>query len=285
MGRRGQRDTDEGIPTAADRVIIPANETVFIELNDDFTADSLEIEAFGTLWITGSARLTLENDNIHCGGSPSPACGLRDNHLINGTINIDDDGILRFVEEEIHVLGGNGQIQGISLAPDPRITIDVDVTLVNQLGGGMWGGLTIFGMPFTTYPHTRDGGFENQSFVKSIGVIVLASSTNLSDVEGAQWLIAGFCAGLYAGTMEFHREALLDGDFEAETAHACFQFFESVETFGTYINTACDGVWVDDENDATFCYWQYDASDCLEGNPGMGEDPYCIDYVYCSECP
>jgi hypothetical protein len=266
--------TDPNLPGPDDRVIIPADKNVFIRDNESFTADSLEIGALSKLQLDGTGMLTLENDNIHCGGSPSPACGLRDNHLINGFILLNDESQLRFVDEEQHVLGGGGYIQG-QLPGVVTITIDDGVLLRNQLGNGMKGGMTI----------TGDGEFRNESFVQSGGLIVLDEGLTVSDVEGAEWLVLGICQANYGGVMEFHEEAVLFGDFESNFFAACFFFYADVETFGAFIDAYCSGVWVDEENSISFCYWEYVDNGCDPGDPpGVGEDPYCIVEVYCAEC-
>jgi hypothetical protein len=51
------------LPGAADRVVIPADLTAFIDGSEDFTVDSLKIEADGTLWIVGSAADTRERQS------------------------------------------------------------------------------------------------------------------------------------------------------------------------------------------------------------------------------
>jgi len=121
--------------------------------------------------------------------------------------------------------------------------IDIDVELTNKLTGGMVGSMTIGGVPFTSSPHARDGAFSNETKVVSEETvtsdearIVLASTTNLSDVDGAKWIM-NECHG----SMEFYRAASLDGDFVMPKGEGgTFVFDEDVSTCGDLELYACN---------------------------------------------
>jgi hypothetical protein len=100
---------DNGIPTEADRAVIPDTKTCNVDTSPAY-ADTIEVEEGGTLNIPTSTILVLDNDN-----------GPTANSVVNGTVNLQSSGaILRLIEED-HAISGAGTIVGA----DPAAKIEI----------------------------------------------------------------------------------------------------------------------------------------------------------------
>lgn len=243
-----------GVPTEADRVVIP-DDTV-CNINTTAHADTLEIEAGGTLNILSDQSLSLDNDNNNVGG------GDPDNSIIDGILFItggDDPGIF-YTYQQSHWISGDGRIQGEDV--NALVEIGAGTTLTNLLdtvGEGFYGGMTIKGRAGIGEPN---GEFANEGRVDANNrlTIVLDSTTILDDVEGAWWGIS-----YNNSRIEFRREALnLEGDIETGGCTTTFLliFKADVKTCGELIYNYAG---IDIQNSSTFEYATFSGT---QPNPG-----------------
>jgi hypothetical protein len=129
-----------GVPTSADRVVIPSGGTCYIQ--QDTMIDTVEIEAGATLLLdplVTNITLTLLNSTNNTGGFP-------DNSLIDGTLECASGGFGTLFShlyfDSTHTLTGEGVVRltgGDIIINDAR-------TLTNELavpGKGVRGGYTV----------------------------------------------------------------------------------------------------------------------------------------------
>lgn len=244
----------DGVPTAADRVIIPTGKVCAID-DDDALADTVVIQGTGQLIIDAGFTLTLDNDNDNTAADP-------DNSEIDGTLFITGGGTpaALYIIDGHHLTGGDGQILGDDVAA--LVEIAANTILINQMdevGGGFAGGMTIKGR---TQSGQTNGTFRNEGRVTALdrNTIVLDTTTILDDIEGAWWGI-----GYTNSKLEFRREALtLEGDVETTGCTTTYMliFKASIKTCGELIY---NGRGIDLQNSSTFEYATFSGS---EPNPG-----------------
>ncbi|MFM9996312.1 MAG: hypothetical protein ACKVU4_10990 [Phycisphaerales bacterium] len=260
-----------GIPTAADRAVIPAGKTCNID-SDDAIADTIVVASTGLLYIYPSYTLTLENNNNNIDSAP-------DDHEINGDVVMlvnpsgppTAGGSIAFTSLD-HRVDGDGTVWG----DNPTycvVSIAANIKLINRLaeaGQGMRGSMTIEGLTGTT-----NGKFRNEGLVEADGKghIILASTTILEDISDAFWNI-GDCFS----HMTFERESLnLNGDF-THVDNGRYHFNQSVKTCGTYTRN-CG--WIDVGSGKTFSYVEFVDGSGSCGNPGSATgDPVTCNAPY-----
>lgn len=248
--------SSNSVPDGDDRVVIPSGKTCNVDA--DATADTMDVQ--GTLNIEPGRTLTLENntENLIPVTPDEP-----DHSIVDGTVNLrfgsSSGSTLAFTEAATHIVSGTGKIVGETTAC--RITIVAHKTFVNQLAtddNGIRGAMVIEGLADVSLT----GTFRNEGIVYANGKgIILASTTILEDIEGAQW--ESRC-----GYLEFNREALdLNGDFQALDEPGILTFNQSIRTCGTYIRDYCGAITLAEGK--TFKYAQYSSAGNSCENPAQ----------------
>lgn len=213
-----------GVPTQADRAVIPSNKTCTVD-TDTAVADTIDVQ--GTLIIPPDSQLTLDNDNDNIQANP-------DNSVVDGLVLFTDDSndphdSELFFDENDHIVTGDGTIQG----EWGGAIIRTEEVLTSRLdNSGIRGALSIAGV---------DGGstFINEGIVcaDANGLVLVITAANVDDhstLSYAQW-----CA-TSGGTLRFDTAATtLQGDFVVE----CATLFCNavVQTCGDF---CFNGVWV-----------------------------------------
>jgi len=131
-----------GIPTASDRVVIPAGVQCIIPENYQAVADTINVKATtvdGELYIQPGASLTLDNDSPHISDP--------DDSIVDGFIWLNSAGgataTLQFITAS-HSVSGGGRIEGFDHTTC-KIKVANPITLTNNLaslGEGIRGGIT-----------------------------------------------------------------------------------------------------------------------------------------------
>lgn len=255
-----------GVPTEADRAVIPSGANCTIDGMNDAVADTIEVQTGGSgpgiLNIADGRKLTLDNDNDNCCGAGA------DHSVINGIVNLQafsTGSTLKFDEND-HDLSGTGQIDGDY--EGCKLQIAAGKTLTNNLateGQGIRNALTIEGTG-------GNATFFNSGLLEAVrGTIILASSTILDDDTGAIW-------GLWCGSnMVFDRTATsLVGHFRNFSLgeHGDFVFNATVQTCGTYTRNH-GGILINGNVAFRYRYFAGGQTGC--GNPGSSTspDPQC----------
>ncbi len=252
-----------GVPTEADRVIIP--EGKICSIADDAEADTIVVEADAQLTIQGGHTLTLDNDDPH--GDQDP-----DHSIVDGQVRLEgEDDVLLFAEND-HSITGDGQIWGRH--NNARIDIDADVTFSSHLGAtdqGIRGQLIIRGLT----GGSTNGRFVNHGIVSagnpSGGTLELHEDTVVEDASSVGQAL--WRSEFKNGILLFSTVATgLNGDFNP-TACGRLHISADVKTCGTFI---WDGYLVVDDG-VYFAYVGYSSpNNCSNpGTPPNQDPPDC----------
>ncbi len=244
-------------PQAGDRAKIVTG-AVDVKGGDSMLCETVEIGDEGGILIKTDATLSLTNHN--CGLVPSCTSF---NSILDGTIELEDDGTLAFTTGNHTVIG-----DGFILAPidNSELTVGGRITIASgkffQNGKGIAqttirGSLTISGA----------GRFINDGIVEAVqfdpdgsGVDFLVIDTAiLDDTADATWFTN--CQAM----MVFKVGACLEGDFDdvgiTNGTGGAFVFEDvTVDTTGIYIRIGCGPLILID--DAQFAFSAQSSDDC-----------------------
>lgn len=267
--------TPPGVPTEADRVVIPENKWCQIE-NDDAFADTIVVEEGGILEIMSGMVLTLDNDDDNF--EPHDP----DHSIVNGIVWIryDPDPAILRVADASHTFVGEGAIHGWD--ETALVEIGAGLMLMNGLNdplGGFRGGMTIRGLTGTGL---SNGAFRNLGVVNArAGDLVLHADTLLEDIEGAVWTVTACKSSLI-----FDRECLtLLGDFikpndatYGSDGRGAMVFNADIKTCGEFVYNVA-GLYFN--NGACFMYESFSGS---LTNPGLCKPPVdCNNPWFCCD--
>lgn len=265
----GTNWTPNGVPTEADRVVIPSDKICTVDIN---TAVADTIDVAGLLVIDTDKKLTLDNDNDNVNGTP-------DNSSVTGEVQIKHRGTLFFDENSHIVSGSTGKVVGNPgiYTYEAYVEIDYNTTLTNELAsttGGFRKGMQIRGL---TSGGQTNGAFHNKGRVEATDAkwIVLHEDTLLSDISSADWVATGTTSTACDSQLQFKRETLtLNGDFLIHSGNLnCL--YASIQTCG---GLAFNWGSISLSQNTTFAFVTYsNSSDPGCPNPGVGKSPTTCD--------
>lgn len=254
------------VPTAADRAVIP--NTFDVEVDGDYTVDTIEIQSGGTLTVLTGNTLTLQNNNHNDASCPFPSttCSLRDHSELNDQLILEEDAVLSFTTES-HTLSGPGEI----VCGDATVTMASGVQFANDVDGGIYGTAVIEG----------DGSFLNKSSVEPTPFSAdIRMNCEFDDVAGAEWIVGcGAFLTFQIGSVS------LEGDFVNDSSRnpgaGWFDLGDDVATCGTWYWDCESGVNADPSAEfryANFVDLSGSCSNPASGGNGTCNDPWIIDY-------
>lgn len=264
-----------GVPTEADRVIIP--EGKICSIADDAEADTIVVEVEAQLIIQGGQTLTLDNDDPH--GSNDP-----DHSIVDGSVILQGEDAVLFIAENDHVVSGDGRVWG--LHNDARIDIDDYITFGNFLattGEGILGQLVSRGIT------DGAGTFSNFGIVHATGASggilwvhpgIVAEDVTTSGL--AKWMVTGKGLTLLFSTLA----TSLYGDFHT-IGCGRLHVTDNVKTCGTF---HWDG-WLEVDASTYFAYVGFNGHSICS-NPGISgsifppncNDPYVVSGYFEQQC-